>query len=395
MMISIYKRIITLLLILSISIGVISAQGYIFTDVVRNAATPVKNQANSGTCWSYATAAFLESELLRIGKGEFNLSEMFVVRHNYINRLNDNFLRRGKGNLGQGSLAHMFINIVDKHGIVPFDIYNGINYDSNLNNHRELNKYLNSIAEASVSLKAQSPEYHKLIESLLDIYLGPIPNEFTYKGKKYTPKTFLNQLGLKMDDYVQFTSFTHHPFYSQVLLEVPDNWDHARFYNLPLDELMMLIDNALLNGYTIAWDGDVSESGFSHTHGIAINPYIPKKGEDFGEDRARFESLPKDYSLDQVLKFEQIYPEIVVNQEIRQNGYESFVTTDDHLMLLTGIVKDQNGTQYYITKNSWGTDRNRFGGYLNMSESYVRAKTISVMVHKDAVPKIIKDKIGL
>ena len=217
-MISIYKRVITLLLILSISIGVISAQGYVFTDVVRNAATPVKNQANSGTCWSYATAAFLESELLRIGKGEFNLSEMFVVRHNYINRLNDNFLRRGKGNLGQGSLAHMFINIVDKHGIVPFDVYNGINYDSNLNNHRELNKYLNSIAEASVSLKAQSPEYHKLIESLLDIYLGPIPNEFTYKGKKYTPKTFLTHLGLKMDDYVQFK--THDVYFNAAMKQM-------------------------------------------------------------------------------------------------------------------------------------------------------------------------------
>ncbi len=390
-----YNRILSILIVISISFSIVNAQGYIFTDVVRNATTPVKNQANSGTCWSYATAAFLEAELLRLGKGEHNLSEMFVVRQNYINRLNDNYLRRGKGNLGQGSLAHMFINIVNDHGIVPFDVYNGINYDAKLNNHRELNKYLNSIAEASIALKAQSPEYHKLIESLLDIYLGAVPSEFIYKGKKYTPKSFLEYLGLNMSDYVQFTSFSHHPFYSQVLLEIPDNWDHARFYNIPLDELMLLIDNALNQGYTIAWDGDVSENGFSHTNGIAINPYIPKKGEEIGEDRARFESLPKDYSLDQVLKFEQVYPEIKVDQYIRQKGYESFVTTDDHLMLLSGIVKDQNGTKYYITKNSWGTDRNKFGGFLNMSESYVRAKTISIMVHKDAVPDIIKAKLEL
>ncbi len=379
-----------------ISVTALLAQGYQFTDVVRNQATSVKNQASSGTCWSYATAAFLESELLRTGKGEVDLAEMFVVRYNYINRMNDNYLRRGKGNLGQGSLAHMFINIVKDHGIVPQEVYSGINYDSPLNNHRELNKYVNAISTAAVELKQKSAEYDKLVNSLLDIYLGPIPESFSYNGKQYTPKSFAESLGLDMDDYVQLTSFSHIPFYKKSIIEVPDNWDHARFYNVPIDEFMAVIDNALMGGYTVCWDGDVSEKGFSHANGIAINPDTKDLSSLLlGDDRARFEQLTQEDKYAEIYKFEKPFPEIVVNQEIRQKGYENFTTTDDHLMQLTGIVKDQNGTKYYITKNSWGTARNSFGGYLNMSESFVRAKSISIMVNKELIPKEIRTKLGL
>lgn len=379
-----------------ISVTALLAQGYQFTDVVRNQATSVKNQASSGTCWSYATAAFLESELLRTGKGEVDLAEMFVVRYNYINRMNDNYLRRGKGNLGQGSLAHMFINIVKEHGIVPQEVYSGINYDSPLNNHRELNKYVNAISTAAVELKQKSAEYDKLVNSLLDIYLGPIPETFSYNGKQYTPKSFVESLGLDMDNYVQLTSFSHIPFYKKSIIEVPDNWDHARFYNVPIDEFMAVIDNALMSGYTVCWDGDVSEKGFSHANGIAINPDTKDLSSLLlGDDRARFEQLTQEDKYAEIYKFEKPFPEIVVNQEIRQKGYENFTTTDDHLMQLTGIVKDQNGTKYYITKNSWGTARNSFGGYLNMSESFVRAKSISIMVNKESIPKEIRTKLGL
>ncbi|HCV15240.1 MAG TPA: aminopeptidase, partial [Rikenellaceae bacterium] len=236
-----------LLLVLALTVN---AQGYIFTDVVKNAATPVKNQASSGTCWSYAAAAFLESELLRTGKGEIDLSEMFVVRINYLKRMDDNYLRRGNGNLGQGSLAHMFTNIVKEYGVVPQEVYNGINYNSPLNNHKELNKFVNVISGAAVELKQRSPEYYKLVNSLMDIYLGPLPEKFDFKGKQYTPVSFANSLGLNMEDYVEITSFNHIPFYKKSVIEVPDNWDHEKFYNVPLDELMSIIDNALTKGYT-------------------------------------------------------------------------------------------------------------------------------------------------
>ncbi|PKO95882.1 MAG: aminopeptidase [Bacteroidetes bacterium HGW-Bacteroidetes-7] len=385
----------TLILILLAFTLSVSAQGYIFTDVVRNAATPVKNQASSGTCWSYATAAFIESELLRTGKGEFDLSEMFVVRINYLKRMEDNYLRRGNGNLGQGSLAHMFTNIVKEYGVVPQEVYNGINYNSLLNNHKELNKFVNVISGAAVELKHRSPEYYKLVNSLMDIYLGPLPEKFDFKGKQYTPVSFANSLGLNMDDYVEITSFTHIPFYKKSVIEVPDNWDYEKFYNVPLDELMVIIDNALTKGYTVCWDGDVSEKGFSHSNGVAINPEIQDLSGYLGEDRARFEKLAPEDKYAEIYKFKSIYPEVMVTQEIRQKGYENFTTTDDHLMLLTGIVKDQNGNKYYITKNSWGTERNKFGGYLNMSESFVKAKTISVMVHKNSIPDVIRKKLGI
>jgi len=371
------------------------SQGYVFTDVVKVAATPVKNQASSGTCWSYATAAFIEAELLRTGKGEHDISEMYAVRINYMNKMNDNYLRRGNGNLGQGSLAHMFTNIVKENGMIPQEVYNGINYQSETNNHKELNKYITAFSAASVELKQRSPEYYKLANGILDTYLGKIPEKFTYRGKEYTPQSFAKSMELNMDDYVEITSLSHIPFYKQSVIEVPDNWDFGRFYNVPLDEFMKIIDNAIQNGYTVCWDGDVSEKGFSHSNGVAINPEIENLANYEESDRAKFEKLNAEEKLKEIYKFDKLYPEVKVTQEIRQRGYETFTTTDDHLMLLTGIVKDQAGNKYYVTKNSWGTERNKFGGYLNMSESFVRAKSISVMVHKNSIPKEIRAKLGI
>ncbi|PKP42201.1 MAG: aminopeptidase [Bacteroidetes bacterium HGW-Bacteroidetes-10] len=372
-----------------------SAQGYVFTDIKKISVTPVKNQASSGTCWSYATAAFIEAELLRTGKGEHDISEMYAVRINYMNKMNDNYLRRGNGNLGQGSLAHMFTNIVKENGMVPQEAYNGINYNSETNNHKELNKYITSFSAASVELKQRSPEYYKLANGILDIYLGKLPENFTYRGKEYTPVSFARAMELNMDDYVEITSLSHIPFYKQSVIEVPDNWDFGRFYNVPLDEFMKIIDNAIQNGYTVCWDGDVSEKGFSHSNGVAINPEVENLAGYEESDRAKFEKLSTEEKLKEIYKFDKLYPEVKVTQEIRQRGYETFTTTDDHLMLLTGIVKDQAGNKYYVTKNSWGTERNKFGGYLNMSESFVRAKSISVMVHKNSIPKEIRAKLGI
>lgn len=380
---------------LTFSVSTAFGQGYQFTEVVTVPATPVKNQAATGTCWCFATTSFMESELLRMGKGTYDLSEMFIVRQKYMNQLQDNYLRRGNGNIGQGSLSHTFMNAYRQVGIVPEEVYTGINYDSERHNHSEMVRYMHAIADVAVKTKQRSPEYDKLIANLFDTYLGKLPEKFTYKGKEYTPKSFAESLGLNMDDYIELTSFTHHPYYVKFDVEVPDNWEHSLMYNLPLDEMMETVDYALTNGYTVCWDGDVSEKGFSFTNGVAINPEVKKVEDLSNTDRARFEKLGEKERLEEVFKFERPYPEIKVTPEVRQAGFESFVTTDDHLMHVTGITKDQNGTKYYITKNSWGTDRNKFGGYLNMSESFVRAKTIYVMVHKDAIPKAIKTKLGI
>ncbi|MDY5638443.1 MAG: C1 family peptidase [Parabacteroides sp.] len=386
-------------LILSVALSMSAmgamAQGYQFTDVCRVPATPVKNQASTGTCWCFATTSFMESELLRMGKGEYDLSERFIVRQKYMNQLNDNYIRQGEGNIGQGSLSHTFMNAFRQVGIVPEEVYSGINYDSDRHNHGELVRYMGAIANEAVKMRKRSPEYNELIQSLFDIYLGKVPEKFSYKGKEYTPQSFAASLGLNMDDYVELTSFNHHPYYQKFEVEVHDNWEHYQQYNLPLDELIEVQDYALQHGFTVCWDGDVSEKGFSFKNGVAINPEV-KKVEDYSTtDRARFEKMDEKERLDEVYKFEHPYPEVNVTQEVRQAGFESYVTTDDHLMHLTGIVKDQNGTKYYITKNSWGTERNKFGGYLNMSESYVRAKMIYIMVHKDAIPKAIKAKLGI
>lgn len=380
---------------LAFSASAAFGQGYQFTEVVTVPATSVKNQAATGTCWCFATTSFMESELLRMGKGTYDLSEMFIVRQKYMNQLQDNYLRRGDGNIGQGSLSHTFMNAYRQVGIVPEEVYTGINYDSERHNHSEMVRYMHAIADVAVKTKARSPEYYKLVDNLFDTYLGKLPEKFTYKGKEYTPKSFAESLGLNMDDYIELTSFTHHPYYVKFDVEVPDNWEHSLMYNLPLDEMMETVDYALTSGYTVCWDGDVSEKGFSFTNGVAINPEVKKVEDLSNTDRARFEKLSDKERLEEVFKFERPYQEINVTPEVRQAGFESFVTTDDHLMHVTGITKDQNGTKYYITKNSWGTDRNKFGGYLNMSESFVRAKTIYVMVHKDAIPKEIKAKLHL
>jgi aminopeptidase C len=330
-----------------------------FTPVVSLKSTPVKNQAGTGTCWCFATTSFIESELLRMGKGEYDLSEMYVVRYNYVDKLRDNYLRQGKGNITEGSLAHDWMRVFTEEGIVPDETYNGLNYGSPTHNHSELQSFIKAVAAVPVERKKETAQYHKIVDGVLDTYLGKVPESFTYKGTSYTPKSFAASLGINPSDYVEITSFTHFPFYTKGLLEVPDNWAMERFYNVTLDELIQIIDYSMNNGYTVNWDGDVSERSFTHSKGVAT------------------------------------FPESTVNQELRQTGYENFSTTDDHLMHLTGIVKDQNGVKYYITKNSWGATSNSSGGFLNMSENFVRAKTIYVMVNKNGVPTEIRTKLGI
>lgn len=342
---------------------------YEFTTVKSLPATSVKDQGGTGTCWCFATCSFIESELLRTGKGEFNLSEMFIVRNNYYERISDNYLRRGKGNIGPGSIAHMFINNMSRHGLIPEEIYSGKNYESaRAHDHGALSNWVKKANEISVESKCRIPE--EIENGIFDAYLGKVPAKFKYKGKEYTPMSFYKSLGLKASDYIELTSFSHHPFYKQVPLEISDNWDHQLLYNVPIDDLIRIMDNSIENGYTITWDGDVSEPAFAHSKHIALNTK---------------------QSLRDGIK-ERIV-EDPVTQESRQAGFENFTTTDDHLMHVTGISKDQEGTKYYITKNSWGIGNG--DGYLNISENYTRAKVVSILVHKNAIPKDLRDKLGI
>ena len=363
--------------------------------------TPVKDQHRSGTCWCYSTLSFLEGEILRAGGRPVHLSEMWIVRHTFMDKAVKYVRMHGEINFAEGGASHDVTEGIKNHGIVPQEAYPGFNYGTEKADFHELSlvlkAYLDAVITASgkSSDKALSTAWKRGFDAILDEYFGRMPETFTYEGKEYTPRSFAASLPIDMDDYIDITSFTHHPFYTQFIIEIPDNWMWGTVYNLPLDEMMQTVDYALNNGYTVCWDGDVSEKGFSFTNGVAINPEVKKVEDLSNTDRARFEKLGEKERLEEVFKFERPYPEINVTPEVRQAGFESFVTTDDHLMHLTGIAKDQNGTKYYITKNSWGTDRNKFGGYLNMSESFVRAKTIYVMVHKDAIPKAIKGKLHL
>ena len=375
-------------------------EGFVFTTVKENPITSIKNQNRSSTCWSFSSLGFLESELLRMGKGEYDLSEMFVVHHTMVDR-GQNYVRyHGDSSFSPGGSFYDIMFCLKNYGLVPQEAMPGIMYGDSLPVHNELDAvagaYVDAIAKGR--LTKLTPVWKNGLSAIYDTYLGKCPEKFTYKGKEYTPKSFAESLGLNMDDYIELTSFTHKPYYQKFSPEVPDNWENEQMYNLPLDEMMEVADYALTRGYTVCWDGDVSEKGFSFKNGVAINPVV-KKAEDLsGSDRARFEKMdPKEQRemLAEAYKFEKPCPEVNVTPEVRQEGYEAFVTTDDHLMHLTGITKDQNGTKYYITKNSWGTERNTFGGYLNMSESYVRAKTIFLMVHKDAIPAAIKQKLGI
>ncbi len=370
-----FKRILFTLLLTGAVAGNAFAQQegytYRFTDVKVNPATSVKNQANTGTCWCFATTSFMESELLRMGKGEHDLSEMFIVRHNYIRRVNDNYYRRGKGNVSQGSIAHMVLWVMDNVGWMPEEVYDGINYDSPTHNHGDLARWIGTLSSSSVEMKKPIPT--ELLDGLLDAYLGEVPESFVVDGKEYNAATYYKSLGLNADDYVEITSFTHHPFYEQIPVEVPDNWDHQMMYNLPLDEFMEVIDNAINTGYTVAWDGDVSEPGYAFQHQVAVN-------------------TTENIRSAEVLSAKPV--EVDVTQESRQQGYENFSTTDDHLEHITGIATDQDGVKYYRTKNSWGTERNGTG-YHYLSENYVKAKTIFVLVHKDAIPRALRTKLGI
>lgn len=353
-----------------LALNVLQAQ-YEFTEKHQIACTGVKNQQKTGTCWSFSTISFIESELLRMGKPEYDLSEMYMVRTIYQDKANNYVLRQGKANFSQGSLNHDVLRALEMGGAIPESVYAGLKTGETVHDHSEMELALKGLLDGVIEHGKLSTKWRGAVERVLDEYMGSVPEEFTYQGKTYTPADFARELGINAEDYVTLTSFSHHPFYESFILEIPDNYSNGSYYNIPLDELEAIVDYALANGYTVAWDGDVSEKGFSAKEGLALVP-MNEKSE---------------------FLFKQPEAEQAVTQESRQIAFESYATTDDHLMHLVGIAMDQNANKYYITKNSWG-EVSAYKGFLHMSEAYFRLKTVGIMVHKDAIPAEISRKLN-
>jgi len=370
--------------------------GYRFTVVKQLPATAVKNQYRSGTCWSFSGIAFLESELLRMGKDTFDLSEMFVVRKAYEDKATMYIRFNGKHNFGGGGAAHDVTDVLSKYGMVPEEVYSGkvIGEDNHI--HGEMDAVLDADVNAVLKNdnKKLTPVWHNGFDGLLDAYLGVVPEKFTYNGKEYTPQTFAQMLGLNADDYVEITSYTHHPFWKPFIIEIPDNWALGSVYNVPLEDLTRIIDNSIEKGYTVVWGSDVSEKGFSWKNGVAVVP--DKKAPEFAGMESEKWSKMTDAEKEKLLyKFDKPVPEKTITQEMRQKEFDNYQTTDDHGMLLTGIAKDQNGNVYYIIKNSWGTDGSPYKGYFYASKPFVQLKTMDIMVNKNAIPADIRKKLGL
>lgn len=336
--------------------------------------TPVKDQHWTGTCWCFATISFLESEILRQGGDMVDLSEMYVVRHTYPKKAVNYIRLHGDARFGQGGLSHDVINQFREFGIVPEEVYDGRRIGEDKHNHGEMVAALNGFLEGILKRRGRTltPRWSEAFKSILNVYLGTPPEEFNYNGKKYSPESFAESFDLQLDDYIELSSFTHHPFYEQFRLEIPDNWSYnAKFYNVPLDVLEEVIDSALENGYSVAWDGDVSDPYFStREKGYAI---VPAEDQDDMTEPCK---------------------EKEITQEYRQESFNDFTTTDDHLMHIVGIAHDQNGTKFYLTKNSGGTDRAN-GGYVYMSRSYVRLRTTGIMVNKYSLPGEVRSKLDI
>jgi bleomycin hydrolase len=359
--------IVTMLLLLSwqnplLSQDISKEEHYDFTILKDLAATPAKNQAMTNTCWCFSVISMLESELLRMGKDTFDLSEMFLVRHIYEEKAEKYIRMHGTINFAGGGFFHDVLHALDTYGIVPDEVYSGLTNGKTIHYHEEMDDTLREYVDKIIHNETNNinPGWRNGFNEILDSSLGVLPVDFTNGMKNYNPETYSSELGINTDDYVEITSFSHHPFYKQFILEVPDNWAWGSFYNVPLDELMEIIYYSINNGYTVVWSADISDKGFTWSKGVATVP-------------------DKKY----------------IDQELRQEGFDNYSTTDDHGMHITGLASDKNGNKYLRVKNSWGTKGSPYNGFLYASESYVRYKTIAIMVNKNGIPAVIRQKLAI
>lgn len=372
-----------------------SVEGFKFTDVKVVPGTSVKDQNKSGTCWSFSGLGFVENEILRNTGKELDLSEMWIVRNCYSDKA-DRFVRMdGKTNFAAGGSVLDVAYVIDNYGILPEEAYKGLEYGEEKHDHYELDPMLTGMVNSVNDKRGKkSPAWKKAVEGALDAYLGPKPESFEYEGKSYTPKSFAASLGINTADFIPVTSYTHHPFYTQFPLEVADNWLWLPYYNVPMEEMKAIVDNAIDNGYTVAWAADVSEPGFKWKEGYAVIPKKKTEADLEGTELARWVKLSDKEREEEQNRITGPAEEIVVTQQLRQDMFDSHETTDDHGMIIVGKAVDQNGTPYYKVKNSWDTNQ-VYDGYFYVSEPYFLAKTIDIYVNRKAIPAEIAKKMKL
>ena len=370
--------------------------GFKFTDVKVIPSTPVKDQNKSGTCWCFSTNTFLENEILRKTGKEVDLSEMFVVRHCYDDKAKRFVRMDGQTQFAAGGSALDVPYVWQNYGMMPESAYSGLGYGEDKHDHGELDAVLRGMVTNINQMKSKrlSTAWQKGIDGVLDAYMGELPETFEWEGKTYTPRSFADALGIDMNDYVPLTSFTHHPFYKPFMMEVADNWLGEKYYNLPLDEFKTVVDNAIDNGYTVAWAADVSEGGFKWRNGYALLPKAKDSKDMEGTELARWVQLSDKDRQDDRYDIKGPVEEEQVTQESRQAMFDRKETTDDHGMVIVGRAVDQNGNKYYKVQNSWDTNQ-LYNGFFYVSEPYFMAKTIDILVNREAIPANIAKKLNL
>ncbi len=386
------------ILVMVCSFSTVQAQedgSYVFTPVKELKITPVKNQNRTGTCWCFSTLGFIESELIRMGKGEHDLSEMFIVNHTYRDKAEKYVRMHGSLEFSEGGAFDDVIYAIKHYGLVPESVMPGLSYGEDSHVHGEMEAAMRGYVDGIIKNRNSklSTAWQKGFDGIADAYLGDLPEKFTYQGKEYTPMSFVKELGLNADDYISLTSYSHHPYYAAFPLEIPDNWRWSSSYNLPIDEFIQVFDNAINTGYTIAWASDVSEMGFTR-NGIGVVPDV-KAIESSGSDQDRWVGLSASERNAELRKLaEKPCQELAITPEMRQAAYDNYQTTDDHGMQIYGIAKDQTGKKFYMVKNSWGTD-SKYKGSWYVSEAFVRYKTMDIVVHKNAIPAALRTKLGI
>lgn len=335
--------------------------------------TPVKNQAATGTCWSFSTVSLIESQSMKAGLGEFDLSEMYIARNIYIEKARNYILRQGAAQFGEGGLGHDVIRAMDRYGAMPESVYSGLPLGKKFHDHNKLESKLKSYLDSLLSMRPIPSEWMSGFQAILDDHLGKPPETFMYQERPYTPQSFAKEvLHFKAEDYVNITSFTHHPFYSAFVLEVPDNFSNGLYYNVPLDEMIRLAEQALDQGLSVMWDADVSNNLFRQKEGYALQWKTPPSGKSVSPDDE----------------------EIAYTQDVRQQLFENLTTEDDHLMHLVGLEKSKGGKKFFLVKNSWG-EIGPFKGLIHVSETYFAINTISLVIPKSALDNSLKSKLGL
>ncbi len=369
--------------------------GFKFTDVKIIPTTSVKDQNKSGTCWAFSGISTIEDDLLRRGKGEFDLSEMFVVRNAYIDKAKKYMRTNGKINFAQGGSFEDVLEMTRRYGAMPEEAYAGLNYGEKKHSHYELadalKSYLDAVMRNGQRTNKLTTAWLPGFIGILDAYLGAVPENFTYNGKTYTPQSFAREIGIEPDNFEILTSYTHHPFYEKFALEIPDNWLWSQSVNVPMEDMQAITDNALDKGYTVFWGADVSEGGFKWTEGFAVNPAEKEQKDMTDSELSRWVKLSDKDRANERFKIKGPIKEKEVTQEMRQQTFDNYETTDDHGMVIVGYATDQEGNKFYKVKNSWDTNQ-VYDGFFYVSVPYFLEKTLNIGVRKEAVPSAIAKK---